>query len=322
MHQMDNIVTMGLIPALFPAGFRRHPDRFAHNNYSRKCLFIVADSPNTASNTSERVLETAARILAPLVRLLIAKGVTYQMASEVLKQVYVRVAQKQFVEDDEATGTRLSLLTGLNRKEIRRLTSDDFEKPKAPMSSYALAVHATWRTQRRWRDKVGNPKVLPRRSTGNLLSFDDLVKAVTTDHRPSAVFEELVRLNYIEIDEDENIRLRSGAFAATPDEADKLVRLSENLEDHLSAAIVNVLEPDPKFLERFVYSDQLSSASADVLHQLARHEWDRLQDSFFERAMSLEAKDAEVDAVARTRIRVGIYFYSEESLESDKSGNE
>ena len=84
----------------------------------------MSDSPKPAANTSERVLETAARILAPLVRLLIAKGVTFQMASEVLKQVYVRVAQKQFADDDEATGTKLSLLTGLNRKEIRRLRGD------------------------------------------------------------------------------------------------------------------------------------------------------------------------------------------------------
>ena len=110
----------------------------------------MSDSPKPAANTSERVLETAARILAPLVRLLIAKGVTFQMASEVLKQVYVRVAQKQFADDDEATGTKLSLLTGLNRKEIRRLTSEELlESRVIPESSFAGAVHAVWRTQRR-----------------------------------------------------------------------------------------------------------------------------------------------------------------------------
>ncbi len=321
---MNRIATMGKFPALFGAPLDTSTQyASAHNNnYLRKCFLIVADLPTPASNTTERVLATAAKILAPLVRLLIAKGVTYQMASEVLKQVYVRVAQKQFVDDDEATGTRLSLLTGLNRKEIRRLTSDDADKNRAPMSSYALAVHATWRTLRKWRDKDGIPKVLPRRSTSNQPSFDELVKSVTTDHRPSAVFDELARLEYIDVDADENLTLRPGAFAATPDEADKLTRLSENLEDHLSAAVTNVLEVEPRFLERFVYSDELSSASAEDVHRFARHEWDRLQDLFFEKAMSLEASDAESKLETRTRIRVGMYFYSEESSDSNNSSNE
>jgi Family of unknown function (DUF6502) len=322
MHQMDNIVTMGLIPALFPTGFEQHPDRFAHNNYYRKCLFIVADSPNTAPNTSERVLETAARILAPLVRLLIAKGVTYQMASEVLKQVYVRVAQKQFVEDDEATGTRLSLLTGLNRKEIRRLTSEDFEKPREPMSSYASAVHSVWRTLRRWRDKDGNPKVLPRRSTNHLLSFDDLVKSVTTDHRPSAVFEELMRLEYIDVDAEDNVRLKPATFLYTPAMADRLLRLSENVEDHLSAAVINILEDEPKFLERYMYADNLSTTSADELQLSARRQWDKTQDILLEQAYALEPIDAANGLSNKTRIRVGMYFYSEESVDSAVPENE
>lgn len=319
---MGGIVTMGLFPASPNFGILRYKDCFAHNNDIRKCILTVADSPTPASNTSERVLETAARILAPLVRLLIAKGVTYQMASEVLKQVYVRVAQKQFVEDDEATGTRLSLLTGLNRKEIRRLTSEDLEKPSAPMSSYASAVHAMWRTQRRWRDKDGKPKVLPRRSSNHLLSFDELVKSVTTDHRPSAVIEELIRLDYIEIDNEDNVHLKTGAFAATPDETDKLMRLSENLEDHLSAAVVNVLQPEPKFLERFMYSDNLSPASAEDIHQLAHEEWNKLLDVLFEKAIALETRDAETSTKSGTRVRVGMYFYSESPSDSDKSREE
>jgi Family of unknown function (DUF6502) len=282
----------------------------------------VADSPAPASNTSERVLETAARILAPLARLLIAKGVTYQMASEVLKQVYVRVAQKQFVEDNEATGTRLSLLTGLNRKEIRRLTSENLEKPSAPMSSYASAVHSVWRTQRRWRDKEGNPKVLPRRSSNNLLSFDDLVKAVTTDHRPSAVFEELVRLAYISVDDKENIHLKADPFLATPDDADRLLRITENLEDHVSAAVINVLGSEPRFMERYVYSDALSAASAEDLQQLARAEWEKLQDVVVQNAIAFEERDAATGSENRTRIRVGIYFYSEETTNAENSGRE
>jgi Family of unknown function (DUF6502) len=316
---MDRIVTMGKFPALFDALFdQRLQHVFAYNNnYLRKCNLIVADLPTPASNTTERVLATAARILAPLVRLLIAKGVTFQMASEVLKQVYVRVAQKQFVEDDEATGTKLSLLTGLNRKEIRRLTSDDVESNREPMSSYASAVHSSWRLKRQWLDENGQPKVLPRRSTSNSLCFDELVRSVTTDHRPSAVYEELLRLGYIESDEAERVSLKSVPFLYTPETAEKLLRLSENIEDHLSAAVVNIIEPEPRFLERFIYNDELSPASAEEIQTLARREWDKVQDTLLDRAFTLEARDAAAGTLNKTRIRAGMYFYSEEVSTSD-----
>jgi hypothetical protein len=271
----------------------------------------VAEKNNPSAKTTEKLLDTAARVLAPLVRLLIARGVTFQMASELLKQVYVRVAQKQFVEEDEVTGTKLSLLTGLNRKEIRRLTSKDVEQNIEPITSFASAVHAVWRTQRRWRDKKGNPKILPRRSADRLLSFDDLVRSVTTDHRPSAIFDELMRLKYVEIDDDENVSLKNDSYLATPDFADKVLRLAEGLEDHVAAAVANVLDTNPKFLDRFMYGDELSNNSADALQNLARLEWEKVQEILVNQAIALEDSDASNGEKNTTRIRVGMYFYSE-----------
>ena len=271
---------------------------------------MTSDSPE--NSRSNKLLDTLVRVLVPLVRLMIAKGVTFQMASEVLKRAYVRSANEHFVEGDEASGTKLSLLTGLNRKEIRRLTSAEPDKERPPMASYATAVAAMWRTNRRWRDREGDPKVLPRRTTNNNLSFDDLVRSVTTDHRPTAVFDELVRLGIVEIEED-NVRLVSSSFFSPTDLDDKLARLSENIEDHLTAAVTNVIEPFPQFLERSVFSDELSEASAATLHTVARDEWQRMFNTVLEKATALESDDAVENRVANTRMRVGIYFYSEKS---------
>ena len=269
---------------------------------------------STAPETgkSNKLLDTFVRVLVPLVRLMIAKGVTFQLASEALKRAYVRSANEHFVEEDAASGTRLSLLTGLNRKEIRRLTSDEPGKERPPMASYATAVAAMWRTNRRWRDREGNPKILPRRTTNNLLSFDDLVRAVTTDHRPAAVFDELVRLGIIEADGD-NVRLIPSNFFSPVDLEDKLSRLSENVEDHVAAAVANIIEPTPRFLEQSVFSDELSEASAATLQTLMRQEWQRSFNTVLEKAIALEADDAKHSRVANTRMRVGMYFYSEKS---------
>ena len=271
-------------------------------------------SASTGNSQSNKLLDTLVRVLVPLVRLMIAKGVTFQMASEVLKRAYVRSANAHFVEDDTPSGTRLSLLTGLNRKEIRRLTSDEPAKARPPMASYATAVAAQWRTNRRWRDRAGNPKVLPRRTNNHTLSFDDLVRSVTTDHRPSAVFDELKRLGFVE-NEGEKVRLVPASFFSSNDQEDRLARASENIEDHMAAAVTNIIEPSSRFLEQSVYSDELSDASAATLHALMREEWQRTFNTVLEKAIRLETDDAKHSRVAKTRMRVGMYFYSEKSKE-------
>ncbi|MEQ1515534.1 MAG: DUF6502 family protein [Usitatibacteraceae bacterium] len=268
-------------------------------------------SESTEKSQSNKLLDTLVRVLVPLVRLMIAKGVTFQMASEVLKRVYVKTAQEHFADDDATTGTRLSLLTGLNRKEIRRLTSDETEKQPAEMISYAMATHTTWRTARRWRDRDGRPKSLPRHTVGRQSSFDDLVRSITTDHRPSAVLEELVRLGHVTEDEDGNVRLTDPEFMSLRNFSDRLVLLGDNLEDHANAAVLNVLEPEPRFLERSVFSDEMSRESAEALALVAREHWKRVHDEVFERSVRAEKEDVAAERTTDTRIRVGMYFYSE-----------
>ena len=271
---------------------------------------MSSDSPENSQ--SNKLLDTLVRVLVPLVRLMIAKGVTFQTASELLKRVYVKAAQEHFVKDDASTGTKLSLLTGLNRKEIRRLTTEAAaEKHPADMISYAMAVHTSWRSGRRWRDRDGKPKVLPRHTTGRQSSFDDLVRAVTTDHRPSAVLEELVRLGHVLEDDAGRIQLTNPEFLSLREFSDRLVMLGDNLEDHANAAVLNVLEPQPRFLERALFSDEISRESADALALMAREQWKRVQLELLDRVERVEKDDAAEARTTDTRIRVGMYFYSE-----------
>ncbi len=273
----------------------------------------MAEPINPTPKATEKLLDTAARVLAPLVRLMITRGVTFQMASELLKRVYVRAAQKHFVGDDEATGTQLSLLTGLNRKEIRRLTADDVQETQAfPMLSYAASVYFAWKTEGRWCNPDGTPKPLPRRATTELPCFDELVRSVTTDHRPSAILDELTRLGYIEFDEERNLVLQPRPFLPSRELEDRLISLGESTVDHLNAAVTNILVEKPNFfLDRFIFADELSEASAEELHQNAKAQWKIVQEDTVRRATKLEARDVEQQQPTKTRIRVGMYFYTE-----------
>ena len=263
--------------------------------------------------SSNRVLEALARVLMPIVRLLIARGVTFQATEEVLKRVYVLAARKHLKPGEEATGTRLSLLTGLNRKEIRRLTDGETRPVDVGgIASHAAAVHAVWRSQRRFRDRSGAPRVLARHSRDGQPSFDELVRNITTDHRPSALLQELVRLELVDVDADGNVALRPEPFlSAKGSFGDRLRPLAANLEDHAAAAVSNVLGQQPPFLERSVYSDELSEESVAKLHELVKQRWREIHDELIAQAIALEKRDKEDGKATDSRLRMGMYFYSQ-----------
>jgi hypothetical protein len=262
--------------------------------------------------TETRVLEAIARAFMPLVRLLVARGITYQATAEMLKRVYVLAARDQLKKGEEETGSRLSLLTGLNRKEIRRLTEGETKAVETGgITSHAAAVHAVWTSQRRFRDRNGMPKVLPRHARDRQASFDELVRNITTDHRPTALLEELVRLQLVDVDPEGNVSLRANPFLSRASLKDRLVPFAENLEDHAEAAVANVLAQEPPFLERSVFSDELSPESAAQLHELVRKRWREIHDEVIAEAIACEKQDREDGKPGNSRIRMGMYFYSQ-----------
>jgi Family of unknown function (DUF6502) len=242
------------------------------------------------------------RLLRPLVRLLIARGVPYAMAAEALKRAYIAAAQHHF-PDQASSGSQLSLLTGLNRKEVRRLT--ETHTPPAPaVISHAASVYQAWRLMPTWQDAHGRPQRLARHGEQ---SFDALVRSVTQDHRPSALLDELVRLGYVEWAEEQTLLLVDQAFLSQTSFDDRLTPLVESLEDHAQTAVSNVLGAAPPLLERSLFADELSPQSAQVLHARAREEWLRIHDVLINEGNAAESRDASVPALCQTRIRIGMY---------------
>ncbi len=288
-------------------------------NASAKITALNDPAANDQSLASV-LLESAAKILKPLVRLWITHGVTYQMASELLKRVYVDTAREHFVEND-TSDTRLSLLTGINRKEIRRLCRDD-EQRQSPdsITSFASAIHTMWRNNPAYLDSDGKPRLLPRRASGHHVSFDTLVRATTTDYRPSSMLHELSRLGVIEIipaqdETGEHVRLTPDAFLSRNLIVDRLLPLTEALQDHSTAAVANILADSPLFLERYIAADELSADAAKILHERTHQLWQGVYEDLFACALkydSVGTTASEPKTVATTRVRVGMYFFSED----------
>lgn len=261
------------------------------------------------------------RLLRPLVRLLTAQGVTYPMLAELLKGVYVDVAAREFGLGGEApTDSRVSLLTGVHRKDVKRLRAAAAAPGEAMPEMVALGAQlaAAWTTRRDLRDRRGRPRPLPRlASQGGERSFEGLVAGISKDIRARSLLDEWLRLGVASLDAKDRVVLKSAAFVPSRGFDEKAFYFGHNLHDHIAAAAHNMQGAAPAFLERSAHYEGLQAASVTRIKQLAEAAgMDALQ-SVYREAKECEARDRKADA-PKQRLTFGIYFYSEPAAPARK----
>ena len=267
------------------------------------------------------LLRAARRLLAPLVRLGLAHGLTFPAFSELLKRVYLDVAERELMSDERpASASRLSVATGLHRKDIRRLRGP---APRhTPPTSVSLGARAIARwTEPPWCDARGRPRPLPRAADPAGAGFEDLIASVSTDVRPRAVLDEWLRLGLVEIDADDRVVLREAAFVPREGFDEKAHFLGRNVADHLAAAAHNLAGGPPQ-LERSVHYQELSEASVAELQQLASELGMQTLQTLNRRARELQRRDARRSADAGHRINFGVYFHRDIETPDEEAGDD
>ncbi len=251
------------------------------------------------------------RLLRPLVKLLLHYSVQYPALTHLLKQTYVEVATAMPVDGKTQTDSRVSLLTGIHRLDVKRLRNEIVSGNEGPPMSVSLGAQivARWTAHAEYLDNKGRPLPLHRlASAGGLMSFESLVRSVSKDIRPRVVLDEWLRLGVAQIDNLDRVILVTDAFAPSHGQDEKLFYLGKNVQDHLDASTHNLTHPDaPPLLERSVYYDHLSKDSTLMLSAYARQLSSQVMQAFSQKAMELQERD-HLDANARYRVAYGQYF--------------
>ena len=131
-------------------------------------------------------MAAVAKILRPLVGLLLEHGMTYSWLRSLLKSVYVDVAEREFTLPGKyQTDSRISLLTGVHRKDVRRLRQTSVADAAPPASVFLGAqLAALWTSDPRFANKSGKPLPLPRQPLSNIQTcFELLVTSNSKDNR-------------------------------------------------------------------------------------------------------------------------------------------
>lgn len=267
----------------------------------------------TTSAPNDTLLKVLRQALRPLVRLLLAKGIAYPQLIELLKGLYVELAVRDFpVAGKEQTDSRISLLTGIHRKDIKRLRALPPDEQRVPESvSLGMRLINVWQSPP-FADPDGTPKRLQRLARqGGELSFESLVSSVSKDIRARSVLDEWTRLGIVRQEDDDTVTLASDAFVPHQGFEEKAFYFGHNLHDHAAAAASNLLGEQPPLLERSVHYARLPASAVAALAQDAEAGGMRLLKSLNRKAQAIEPATGESSAAQR--FTFGVYFYAEDA---------
>lgn len=274
----------------------------------------VRPDPVATTGPSPALVTALRRALRPLVGLMVARGITYPHLSDLLKGLFVEVAERDFrLGDKPPTDSRVSLVSGVHRKDVSRLRSHPQRRDTPPAATVTLAsqVFSRWLGDPAWRGSRGAPRPLPRlASEGGERSFEALVAGISSDIRPRAVLDEWLNRGLVTLDERDRVCVNVQAFVPARGEDDKLFYFALNLHDHAAAASHNLLGGAP-FFDRSVHADGLSPASVVDLKALAAEHGMQTLLALNEAVQDAERRDRDrpVDA-PRERFTMGVYVFT------------
>jgi hypothetical protein len=264
---------------------------------------------------SELVLAAVLAVLKPLARMLLRHGVAYKAFSAAAKQVFLDAAIAELeAAGKKQTDSAISLLSGVHRKDVRaivRLARSQLAAPGTPMNM-ASQVVGRWLSELEYLDEEGAPRALKR--AGPAPAFDALVASISSDIRPRAVLDELVRLGMVEETAGE-VHLLAHGFVPRQGFEEMTALLQDNLQDHAAAASLNL--EGQNYLEQALFVDELTEESAQHLHVVSARAWRQALKTVMREARARFDQDqAHADPEKRNRrVRFGSYFYAADQKE-------
>lgn len=275
------------------------------------------------NETKKQLLIASAmkRVLRPFVKLMLANNLTYTFAIDVLKSLFVEVADKDFTIDNKhQTDSRISLMSGVHRKDVRRLREEQPQVEDVMPANVSLGTQlvALWNATPKYLNEDGTAKPLQRFAASNPdVSFEGLVRSLSTDIHPRAVLDEWLRLGVARLDDEGFVHLTTDMFIAQEGFEEKIYYFGHNLHDHAQAAVSNVLGQQANFLERCVHYDTLTVESIHQIGELAEKQGMKTLREINKLADSQSTKNQD-DVQANMRMTFGVYYYYEPMNSDDE----
>lgn len=261
------------------------------------------------------VRTTILKILRPLARFLLRNGVSLGEFAELARRAYVETAHAHFhLPGRKQTTSRVSVLTGLSRKEVKRIldSADYAESSEERKYNRAARVISGWRRDQLFLDQAGNPAELPFEGEGR--DFFSLVKKYSGDLPPRAILDELIRVKAVEKTENGLLRLLSRAYIPHGMSGEKIAALGLHVADLVNTIDHNIAADSPPRLQRAAAYDNVPGNCLPEIRELIQRKGQEvLEEIDLFLAMRDRDVNPEITGKGRVRVGMGVYYFEEPS---------
>ncbi|HSM89057.1 MAG TPA: DUF6502 family protein [Desulfobacterales bacterium] len=265
-------------------------------------------------NKAHILAAAVARILKPLVCILLRNGMSYKTFADIARSQFVEVARKESgIGGRKQSVSRIAVITGLTRKEVSRLLkySVPNDRDKSDRYHRASRVVSGWRRDKAFLAAGRRPAVLAIAGPGK--SFQQLVKRYSGDVPHRAVLDELLNAGVVACPDENRVKLIERAYMPRGDETMKLHILGIDTA-HLIATISHNLKSDgaePRFQRKVLY-DNLPDEALPALRKLSLKSAQALLEKL-DGWLSSQDRDVNPEAggSGRNTAGVGIYYFEE-----------
>jgi len=228
--------------------------------------------------------------------------------------VFVDVGSSDFGIRGRPTNiSRVAVMTGLTRKEVRRLRTrmESGEDAVVVKSTPITEILHRWHAEEEFLNKRGGPATLP--YSGETGSFSSLVKKFGGDVPAGAMRTELNRVGAIDEDIDGNLTVNRRSFWPT----DQTEKLESALVHHVYPLMSSVAHnTDPKnesdVMTQFaIYSLDIESEDRPRLRKMCSDRLTDMADSFDDLFIAYESRRSEAIPSKKEPMMVGLYYFEE-----------
>jgi hypothetical protein len=272
------------------------------------------------------LLNVLAAVLLPIARVMIRRELGAGALVLAAKLSYLRAAIDEVVpQGGRANVSRLSVVTGMTRKEVASLLSGarirESTKPQSkPMEQRALKVLRGWATNPLFQSRAGKSAELDLRGDGR--TFSSLVRIYGGDVTPASVLRELERMNAVTTSHSgRKLRLRRRSLRSTARSREQIAEFGYLLRDFVDTTSQVVTPADPPryfgFRDSFVSTpaqaalfQRTFSRRAALLLESVEQWWDRQVGPSLRKQLRRNRP--------ATRVGLGIYLVQQLDSRSDK----
>lgn len=181
-----------------------------------------------------------AKLLRPLVRLLLKHSFPYSAFESIAKRVYVETAMADFaLPGKKPSISRAAILTGLTRKDVNLLLAEPSSRADLSGTYYnrAARVLTAWVREPRFAGPGESPQPLPIDGPDG---FGELVRLHGGDVPTRAVLDELQRVGAVQVLADGRIALRQRAYVPQDSMVQKLGILGTDVGELIETITHNI----------------------------------------------------------------------------------